>query len=256
MTHSGQSRTEEEQDGQTGAQREWHRMSAEQSLIGRVMKSWVRVCMCVFQSAHAYVCALRSVHDYVHLFACQLCQITWVRTEHGHKRTRVYRAASHLFIFTAMTHIQQTFKSYYRLRGLHQAESLDSIFINICPTWETWYDSDLGWWSSAAEKYEEGWLNLQPNWITVLYASTNGTFYLILDKRVPYKKEGHTFYLTTISFLFFFFLIVLSPLFSFHWLRIRMVFCGQLLSRLLWTISHETQRNTHSHRVCWCWHQL
>lgn len=145
MTHSGQSRTEEEQDGQTGAQREWHRMSAEQSLIGRVMKSWVRVCMCVFQSAHAYVCALRSVHDYVHLFACQLCQITWVRTEHGRKRTRVYRAASHLFVFTAMTHIQQTFKSYYRLRGLHQAESLDSIFINICPTWETWYDSDLGW---------------------------------------------------------------------------------------------------------------
>lgn len=116
----------------------------------------------------------------------------------------VYRAASHLFIFTAMTHIQQTFKSYYRLRGLRQAESLDSIFINICPTWETWYDRDLGWWSSAAEKHEEGWLNLQPNRITVLYTSTNGTFYLILDKRVPYKNEGHTFYLTTISFLFFF----------------------------------------------------
>lgn len=69
--------------------------------------------VCVFLSAHAYGCALRSVHDYVHLFACQLCQITRVQTEHGHKCTRAYWAGSYLFIFTAMTHIQHTYTSLY-----------------------------------------------------------------------------------------------------------------------------------------------
>lgn len=73
-----------------------------------VVSKSVRVCVCVFLSAHACVCVLRSVHDYVHLFACQLCQITRVQTEHRHKCTRAYWAGADLFSFPAMTHIQQT----------------------------------------------------------------------------------------------------------------------------------------------------
>lgn len=38
--------------------------------------------------------------------------------------------------------------------------------------------------------------------------------------------------------------------------KFKMMFCGQLVSRLLWTISYKTHRNMHSHRVSWCWHQL